>query len=184
MDERRDHLDEALDVALTSYGAAPQREGLEQRILSRVSETPSRTHSTGSFLITLAAAAAVIAVCLSWWMIRTTVIQPHPSTTAMLPLHKIEPPPAAAVVVPEPATVLASTGKPHRPRKKTTEPKLSRFPAPSPMTSEERALLELVVHHPKDIPQNLTRPDGPIQPINVAAVEIKPIAFDSYTREK
>lgn len=182
MDERHDRLDEALDLALTSYGATPQREGLERRILSRISESPSRTHSTGSFLMALAA-AAVIAVCLSWWMMRTTVTQTRPATTATLPVHKIEPPPAPAVLVPRPATVLASTGKPHRARKKITEPKLSRFPAPSPMTSEERALLELVAH-PKDIPPELSHLGGPVKPIYIAAVEIKPIEIDSYTREK
>lgn len=184
MDEWRDQLEEALDIALASYGAAPQREGLEQRILSRVSEPPSRRHFTGSLLMALAAAAAVTAVCLSWWMMWTTVIQTHPPATAMLPLRKIEPPPAPAVLIPQPATVMASTGKPHRPRKKITEPKLSRFPAPSPMTGEERALLELVVHHPKDIPPELSHLGGPVKPIYIAAVEIKPIEIDSYTREK
>jgi hypothetical protein len=52
------------------------------------------------------------------------------------------------------------------------------------LTSEERALLELVAQNPKDIPRDLTRLGGPIQPIDIAAIEIKPIEFDSYTREK
>ncbi len=182
MDERRDALDEALDLALASYGAAPEREGLEQRILSRVSGT--RAPSSRSLAMALATAAAVIMACLSWWMMRTTVIPTRPATTAMLPLPKVQPPPAPTVLMPQPAPVLASAAKPHRPRRKISQPKLSQFPAPSPMTSEERALVELVTHHPKDIPRDLTRLGGPIQPINIAAVEIKPIEFDSYPREK
>jgi hypothetical protein len=102
----------------------------------------------------------------------------------MLPLRRVEPPRIPTVLSPKPSTVLASATQPHRSRRKITEPKLLRFPAPYLLTSEERALLELVAYNPKDIPQDLTHLGGPVKPIDIAAVEIKPIELESYTREK
>lgn len=184
MDEWHDPLDEVLDEALESYGRAPERQGLEQRILLRVTERAARKYSARSLVMAVGSVAALIAVCLSWWMMRTTAVQNRPATTAMFPLHKIEPRLAPAVIAPPPATTLASAARPHRNRRTTKEPKLLRFPTPSPLTTEERALIALVTHNPKEIPRDLTSLGGPIQPIEIAAVEIKPIQFDSDTKEK
>jgi hypothetical protein len=46
MRDQRDELDDALDDALASYCVAPETEGLERRILVRVTERTRRTHPT------------------------------------------------------------------------------------------------------------------------------------------
>lgn len=184
MSERRDQLDKALDDALASYGEAPENEGLEQRILAAVTERARRTHAMRPLAAAIGAAAIVIMACLFWWVTPKMAIQTLPAKTTMLALRKIGPPQIRTIPLPEPATVLASAAKPRRTWENPPEPKLPQFPTPSPLSSEERALVQLVAHNPKHIPRELTDFGGPIKPIEITAVEIKPLALGWYTKEK
>jgi hypothetical protein len=172
---RQDRLDEMLDDALASYGEGSEREGLERRVLAKVNERAIRMRPRGRLAMAMGAAAA--AVCLLfWWEMPKATVQPRLAITATSKASKTGEPllvrtaPArdSAIVLPR-ATKLRST--PRRP----VEPKLARFPAPSPMSSEERALLRLATGDPKDIPRELTHSGDPIQPLRMAAIEIKPL---------
>jgi hypothetical protein len=61
-------------------------------------------------------------------------------------------------------------------------PKREVFPTPSPLSSEERALLAYAKHPPKQLPPELTELGGPIKPIQIASIQIKPL--DQITSDK
>ncbi len=62
-----------------------------------------------------------------------------------------------------------------RRRRHVVLPKREVFPTPTPLSSEERALLAFAKRPPKEIPPELTGLDRPITPIRIAAIEIKPL---------
>ncbi len=163
MREWQDPLDEMLDGALASYGEAPEREGLERQVLAKVNQRAQRRRrSIGRFAASLGAAAAAVG-CLLWWAMPDIATHPSPTITA-----------AHSAVVPPPANkppVIKLRRTPKRP----AAPKLSQFPAPTPMSSEERALLRLATGDPKYIPRELTRAGTDIAPLRIAAIEIKPL---------
>jgi hypothetical protein len=172
MREQRDRFDDALDEALASYGEAPESAGLERRILARVAERTARRPSLRPFAVAICTAAAVC--CLVWWKIPKAAVQTHPAKTTVSAVRKIE---TSKIQIPAhgQAIVLVSATKPRRTLKTSAEPKLSQFPTPFPMSSEERALVRLAMRDAKDIPPELTQLGGPIKPIQIAAVEIKPL---------
>jgi hypothetical protein len=174
MREWQDRLDEMLDGALASYGEAPEREGLERRVLAKVNARAMRRRSIWRLAAPIGAAAAVC--CLLWWAMPDMTTHPRRAITAATqtgkagetPFVQTIPRPDSAAV-PPPAAKLRST------LKRPAAPKLSRFPAPSPMSSEERALLRLAMGDPKYIPRELTRSGSHIEPLQIAAIEIKPL---------
>ncbi len=167
MREWQDRLDEMLDGALASYGEAPEREGLERRVLAKLNERAMRRRSIGRFAAPIGAAAAAVC-CLLWWATPATATHPRPTITA-----------AGSAVVPSHATRSPATRPPaaklRRTPKRPAAPKLSQFPAPTPMSSEERAWLRLAMGDPKYIPRELTRTGSHIEPLQIAAIEIKPL---------
>ncbi|HEY3457640.1 MAG TPA: hypothetical protein VGK64_23885 [Bryobacteraceae bacterium] len=168
MREWQDPLDEMLDGALASYGEAPEREGLERRVLAKVNQRAQRRRrSIGRFAVPIGAAAAAVG-CLLWWAMPDIATHPSPTITA-----------ADSAAVPPPATKPPVTRRPaaklRRAPKRPAAPKLSQFPAPTPMSSEERALLRLATGDPKYIPRELTRAGTDIAPLRIAAIEIKPL---------
>lgn len=165
-ESRRDGLDDALDRALASYGEAPERDGLERRVLAKVNERATRRHPVRGFAIAAIGAAAAAVCWLLWPEMPKTAVHPKPAVTA-LSMRTI-PPRDAAVVLPRAAK------RRHIP-KKPVEPKLAQFPAPSPMSGEERALVRLATGDPKNIPRELMHSGDPIEPLRIEAIEIKPL---------
>jgi type IV secretory pathway VirB10-like protein len=185
MREQRDQLDEALDDALASYCEAPETEGLERRTLARVTKRARRTRSMKLSVMAVAAAAAAVIVCLFWLATPKTPVQTRPANTTILALRKSEAPPQVRPIpVPEPAFVPANAAKPRKIRKKPTEPKLPQFPTPAPLTSEERALIQLATRDAKDVPRELTYFGGPVKPIRITAIDIKPLRLEWDAKEK
>jgi hypothetical protein len=184
MDEPRDRLDEALDSALASYGEAPENDGLERRIMARITETAKRKSPMKSFTLAAGAATLAITVSLYVWTSLKAPEQRVPANTRVSALSKMEAPAPRPIRALESAGVLPSVDKPRRVRKNAAEPKLSQFPTPSPLRSEERALLQLVSLDAKHIPRELTDLGGPVEPIHIAEIEIKPIQLKWYSGEK
>jgi hypothetical protein len=185
MRERPDRLDEALDDALASYCEAPENEGLERRILVRVTERARRTRSMKLSVMTVGAATVAAMVCLLWLGAPDTAVETRPASTAMLAVRKIEAPPRIEKIpVPEPAAPVAIAAKPRRVRKEAAEPKLAQFPTPVPLTSEERALIQLVTSHAKDVPRELPYLGGPVKPIRITAIDNKPLRLEWGAKEK
>lgn len=174
-EERQDRLDQALDDALASYGEAPESDGLERRVLARVTERTGRTLRTRRFTMAIGAAAAAMC-CLFWWEMPKMTVDPLPASTVKPAVKKAEGASAVPAVAPRDlAVVLPHVTKARRTRTKPAEPKLARFPTPSPMTRKERALLRLASGDAQYIPRELTHFGEPIEPIKVAAIEIKPL---------
>ena len=178
MGELRDRLDETLDNALASYGEGPENGWLEQRILARVADAGKRRHLTRRLMLAVGAATTATTACLFWWT-TTKITEPTvPPNTRTRALAKIKAPGTRTIPTPEPAAVLASAARPRRPRKNPADPKLSQFPSPSPLTGEERALVQLVARDAKDTARQLTYLGGPVKPIQITQIDIKPIRFE------
>ncbi len=172
--DSRDQFDQELDDALATYANAPESEGLERRVLARVTQ---RTVRRGPILQWAAVALATVAA--GCWLFWSQPLNPPARKqlvdNAISAAHKIE---ASKTVTLPPrhlAIALANTRKPRRILKRLAEPKLPQFPTPFPMTAEERALLRLARGDQKLIAQGLTHLGGPVEPIQVTALEIKPL---------
>lgn len=174
---RQDRLDEMLDDALASYGKAPEREGLERRVLAKVNERTMPARPSGRFVLAMGAAAAA-ACCLVWWEMPKMTMHPSPAaTTTTTPKTSKTEEALLAKTIParDPTVVLSRPAKLRSRPKRSAEPKLPQFPTPSPMTGEERALLRLATGDTKAIPRELTHSGDPIEPLRMAAIEIKPL---------
>ena len=173
MSEQQDRFDQELDDALASYSDAPIKEGLERRILARVTTNNTRTSPVMSLSLAVCAVAAMW--CLIWWQTPDEAMRKHPIENTTPTLSKIEPLKILPSPMPDGAILRTSAAKPKHIPKRVGEPKLPQFPTPFPMGSEERALLRLAMLKPDDMPPGPTSLASPIQPIEVTALEIKPL---------
>jgi len=181
MNERQDPLDRLLDEALKSYGKAPENEGLEQRILVRVAENARVRHPVRP--LTWAISAALLAgMTFLFWSV-TPKVRRQPARTTTAAVKGIEPAPLQVMPARAPLPVLKRTGNVRKLQKPSATPKLLRFPAPSPMTSEEHALLQLVIGNTERVPKELIKLGGPITPIQITALEVKPLGSGGQTKE-
>ena len=153
----RDELDNLIDGALSTYSAAEPLAGLEQRVLDRVrlAEARRRRWRWGLVMAVPAVAAAVF-----------VILAPRP---------KPEPPPVAAVA---PPAIVLPTGpepiapKPRRIVRKPELPKRNLFPTMSPLTREERLLVQLAQSNPELL---LAKP---VDEIEIKPIEIAPLQID------
>jgi hypothetical protein len=171
----QDRLDQVLDDALASYGEAPESEGLARRVLAQVTERTTRTRPARRLVMAIGAAAAAVC-CLFWWETPKMTVDPLPASIIKPAMRKTEDALTAQAISPRDfAVVLPRATKSGRTLTKPAEPKLARFPTPSPMTSKEWALLRLVSGDAKNIPRELTHFGEPIEPIQLTAIELTAI---------
>lgn len=135
-DEERDALDRLLDEGLAAYANREPRAGLESRILYRVrSERAPRRFFVLRWALPVAAAVC-LAAAVAYWSHRAPAPVPPPVTET-------------AATVPAPAPLEAAKPEPPpRPARRNAPPraplpKRPEFPTPTPLTSEERALLAI-----------------------------------------
>ncbi len=168
-------LEELLDKTLAEYVSAEPRPGLERRVLEYAR---SPIGSRGTFWNHP----------LSSWLSAVTILLVAASTLWLG--HRAQPP-TPALHDQKPSRVQRALLKPdspslaervpvalHQRRKNRLNrvlPKRDLFPSPSPLSSEERALLAYAEHPPKKLPPELTELGGPIKPIQIAAIEIQPL---------
>lgn len=168
MFDDNDELSRMIDQALSSYVAEQEPRGLDRRVLLHVREgvTKRRHRLVGWFAIALAAA------CCTAFML---FVSGHGSQAVQAPprlkvtphtarVQQIETRPAA---MPRPRAVRASIA-----RSKHHLPKLNQFPAPTPMTNEERALMAVREHGATPLFANTS---GNINPIQIEPLDIKPL---------
>ncbi len=174
MDEWQDQFDEALESTLTRYGQAPEIEGLERRVLERVAERTGRMTRIRS--LTVAVCPTTAALCwLVWWQqIPNTAVRVSPAKTVVPAVVKSETS-NLQIATRDHEIVPASAAKTRRTPKRSAEPKLPQFPTPTPASSEERALLRLVMRETTDVSRKFSSVGGPIEPVQITAVEIKPL---------
>ena len=182
MDKWRDQLDEALDDALASYGKGPKNPGLERRILARVTEAHKNVYPTKALALAAGAAAIALSACLVLWVTPRMMVQTLPASNITRTSMKTKAPRTRTIPSSELPAALATVEKPRRIRKRTAEPKLPQFPAPSTLSSEERALVQLA--QARDDLREVTYLERPLKPISIAAIEIRPIGSGWNTKEK
>jgi hypothetical protein len=159
-DNRHDELDSLIDGALVSYSDAEPLAGMERRILNRIRATEAarrRMARWWRWAIAIPALASLVALAA---VMRWGRVQPVPKTETAR--AEAAPPPARI----EPLAAPAGRIPPPRAQPRRLLPKQERFPTPSPLTPEERALIALAQTHPEAL-----------QFQTVERIEIPPIAI-------
>jgi hypothetical protein len=156
---QQDDLDRLLDTALAGYSCEEPRPGLEQRVLAHIQavDTPRRFGWRWAVLIPAFASVLLIA----------TVYRRGPHQA--IPGGKIVAVQAPAVEVRPAARPVASP--PITARRTVTFPKRSVFPLPSPLSPEERALVDLAARFPDQAREVLADKRG-IEPIEIPEIQI------------
>jgi hypothetical protein len=155
-----DELDRWIDGALSTYSSAEPLAGLEQRVLDRVGLAEAARRRRWRWTLALAIPAVAAAMFV--------VLAPKPAPIALV---AVEAPPAPVVLPPEPAPVRRKAPKPRRTASKPAPPKRNLFPTLSPLTDEERLLVQLARSSPELL---LAKPADEIEikPIEIAPLQI------------
>lgn len=135
-----------LDDALRTYSAQPPPAGMQERILGRA-RSPKRP-----FWIVPLAAGLLLGI--AFW----------PSS---------EPQVQRAIALPQPPAVEPIRSQPAAPPvRRATRKRPAQFPAPAPLTAEERALLVLVQRSPEAAPSL----SAAVVPIRIDELQIEPLS--------
>lgn len=170
-----DELDRMIDGALASYSGAEPLAGLEERVLNRVrvaeAERPRLRLWRWVLVGSVLAALVVVAIVLR------TQRNPAPKTNDIARVETLAPlVQTPAREAPRVAPTRRGVGKVFQPKRL---PKLEQFPAPAPLTAEERALLAFVERSPKDAQQafaDLQKRTN--ERIEIEAIQIPPLQID------
>ena len=161
-----DELDRLLDEALSTYTAAPERPGLEARLLARL---PQRKSHLAFRWMYLAAAAAIV--------LGLFFLPRHPPRASSKTPAAITVPVVAPLPLAPPANLALAIAPKPSPRKRRALsrhdplPKRPVFPTPLPLSPQEHALLEVARLRPemlKDLNQ-------PLRPLEIAPIIIEPL---------
>jgi hypothetical protein len=152
----QDDLDRLIDSGLAAYSSAEPLAGLEQRVLRRV-RLVRRRRWWGLMLVP--AAAALVFALMPAKRLEIAVTPPRRPTVETLtqPIH-------TATVKPLP--------RPRRPRPVASNPKREFFPTLTPLTTEERVLVQVA----RATPQQLLPP--PAKELEIKPIEIAPLIPD------
>jgi hypothetical protein len=183
-------LDSLLDEALSSYTAAERDPSMRARIMAHAAEAaPGRKR-----LWLLAPAAACAAALVITFLL-------HPASHA----------PATHAPSPEPSTATSTTAAPQSPTPVSATPQQtihprptlasrrtrrskppalihqSSFPSPTPLTAQEKILLQFATEHPDQARQVLAAPSTrPIEnpPLAIASIHIAPLSETQQTQQR
>jgi hypothetical protein len=175
-------LEDMLDEALADYVTAEPSPELERRVLDYARNHAARAETVWgrSLMPWLSAASIMLAASTILWLGHSTRQQTptihglESSSVQSAPLKSAAPSAAQRV------SIVVHRQRGHRVNR--VLPKRNVFPTPSPLSSEERALLAYAERPPKELPAELTDLGGPIKPIQIAAIQIKPL--DQLTPDK
>jgi hypothetical protein len=161
--EERNHIDSLLDNALASYAKQEPRPGLERRILDRIHADPAPRFTFPRWIWAIPAAACLLLAVVFWTQHTGRPEQPRPAQVTR------------AIALPRPATPETSPIV-NRRRKRKILPKLPQFPAPAPVTNEERALLAFAARAPKEAQESLIEAEQQsVEPIRIEEIKIQPL---------
>jgi len=158
-----DELDNVIDHVLATYSNAEPLAGLEQRVLDRVriAQGARRRRWRWALMFAVPAVAATLLV----------IFAPKPKSQPV-PLAVVATPPAPVRL---PAAVPPAPRRIARPRRPAIAPELAKrqfFPTPSPLTEEERLLVQLARFSPELL---LARP---VDEIEIKPIQIAPLRID------
>jgi hypothetical protein len=170
-DDSRDELDRLIDRALPRYLTASPMEGLEERVLQRIRVAGAGRRK--AWFVRLAFGVPVLAGLV----LVGIILRPEPVPYPTLPAPRYRAPdlrafrPALQVPLPR-RTAKAK-------RRVIALPKERRFPAPAPITDEERALVAWAGQAPRQATQvlaDLRRQSD--EPIVIRDIQIPPLRSD------
>jgi hypothetical protein len=166
--DERDNIESLLDNALASYSMQEPRPGLDRRVLERIhsDDAPRPVFPRWAWAIPAAA-------CLLWAGIFGPRYVAAPKHSRLAQAAHMAAPPAIAPSRPEHPRIV------ERPRRRKSQPRLPQFPAPAPVTNEERALLAFVARAPKEAQEALLdTPQPGVEPIRIEEIKIQPLQSD------
>ncbi|HVP46741.1 MAG TPA: hypothetical protein VMT32_09165 [Bryobacteraceae bacterium] len=170
--ESNGDLDRMIDTALAGYSSAQPLEGLEERVLNRV-RLSARRRVIG-WAVAMAVVASVVVAAIFVRIPRAAV----PAGQDVARVQTPAPPrlvPETLRIAPKQrrGRIVTKRAEPPRPL-----PRLEQFPSPTPMTTEERALLAFVEHHPDEAKQLVTQQQKSGEPIEIQPIQIAPLQSD------
>ena len=184
--ERDEKLEKWLDDALANYSDAEPQWGFEQRILAKVRAQEEPRRRWMRFWIPVLAAVAVAVVIAALVRVQVThgVPQPERNTTASGTTKSPTIAPPSVRLSPAPNLSADKAAVPRvrvaaRFRKSVEQlPRQAAFPAPTPMTAEERALMAIARRAPREAEKVATaeqeQPQAP-QKLTIQAINIEPL---------
>jgi hypothetical protein len=168
-----DDLERMIDGALTAYSDSEPLAGLEQRVLSRIeiAGSPSRRRMWLQLALTASTVAPAVLLRIAPRTEQRT--SPQIAVAMRAPARPILP---EASWIPHFRLVIEAKTRRASPR---GLPKQERFPAVSPITSQERALLALVTRHPAEARQAFADLQKRSRaPIEIQAIQIPKLQND------
>ncbi len=165
-------LDYMIDRALSAYSSAEPLAGLDERVLNRIytAEAGRRQFRPWQWTLAVVALAAIVVVAIALWPRHVPATKGAAFVAGILPPSRREP-----RLAPKRAVRIA-VGRAPSPK---SYPKQEQFPAPAPITAEERALLAFVEHHPAEARQVFAdlRKQGD-EPMEIQPIQIAPLQTD------
>ena len=147
----RTPLDDQLDAALAKYAAVEPRTGLEERILANLKSQPNSSTGMSGWRWAVVAATLLVTSLLLW-----RIQEPKPQHIVRRPAssqEKVLPQAVAKITSPSSTrpiarAVLRKARKPvsTRPALAQAVPKLDQFPAPQPLSEQEKILMSYISH--------------------------------------
>ncbi|HTA85962.1 MAG TPA: hypothetical protein VK729_06800 [Silvibacterium sp.] len=177
----RDDLDILLDAALATYADPGLSPGLTSRIVASAHGIDSRRRPVRWLPWAVLALAALVLIVAFFTLHNLT------HRTALPPVAQLSPRPSVHVLTtPDPAISIQPTVvRSNSPRTVKTLyvanpqqplPRLEVFPTPTPLTSEEQALVALANRNLGDNTQPFARNQTqPVEPLRIAVIQIPPL---------
>ena len=182
-DERNHEVDKLLDAGLARYTSAEPRPGLENRILAGLRAQPQPSRWLDWRWAGALAAAAVAVLVLAVFFLRQPLPEPPPPAVARAPVPQPTPtaaptpepvqPPVITEVQPTPHPNAQASSHFHRsPEGRLgAGPRLDTFPAPAPLSEQERLLLLFTRQAPKEAVLMAQARNRPTEPLGVAPLQ-------------
>jgi len=191
-----DELDRLMDAALRTYAEPGADSGLERRVLDRIAagrksepaeSRPYWLRSRRVLALSFSAAAclvllAIVAPRLFHRPVQHTeesrqIAAPAQSTGRTAPVITAR---ATDLRIQKTVRHMSKVSPALHPALQVSLPKLDQFPAPQPLTTEEKALIALAEQQPDHADNLLTdQLAQPPEPLTVAAIKIAPIEMPS-----
>lgn len=168
-----DELDKTLERAISTYSREEPRAGFEKRVLDKI-----YAHGTGNFLSRNLILAALVFACIL--LLAITFSMNHESIRPSSKPRVIANESNESIVAPMPRAV--RTREPQHPLQakharavRFKLPKQQQFPAPTPLTDQERALLALTTRSPNEMAVLVQPESRKDEPIHITEIHIEPL---------
>jgi hypothetical protein len=164
----RNELDQILDSALASYSARHPWPGIEQRVINRLSQAKPRERWL-RWVVPAPVLAGTLAIVAYWFRPEA----PHANVPGRVVQSTVA---LESEIQPRTSASVARAVRVHRPPSlRPRAAKAAVFPAPSPLTAEERALMQLAVSNPEVLQHAQISRQQWNRPLTMESINIPPL---------